>query len=246
MFELIYNLIKGKREYSLDICLKELKNINNELTKVFNEVMSSNIPYKKRILLREKTILLLKKQHDLLVDSGKLSKKELKEEYVINILDVALTLGLTIGSFVIIFFNILLVIPLLGVGMLQSQIKLKSLKGKIDDSGIKIDDYIKETNQLGIMFDNVSRRLSLDLSVKKNNDLSEELDDIDLANNLIVEYLNTGIIKEASDSVRMYVIKLLQSDLKIQECDFYKLLSLAKEKVLVESKEIGVTLKKEI
>ena len=246
MFELLFNLIKGKRRDSLEVCVEELKNINNELTKVFNEVMSNNISYNKRILLREKTILLLKKQHDLLVDSSKLGKKELREEVIINILDMAVALGLTFGGIIVIFFNILLVIPIFGLGILQSQIKLSSLKGKIDNSGGRIDDYIEETNQLGIMFDNVSRRLSLDISVNKSADLSKELEDIDLANDVIVEYINTGIIKDTNDKVRMYIIKILQSDLKSQECDFYKLLSLAKEKVVNETKEIGVALKKEI
>lgn len=92
--------------------------------------------------------------------------------------------------------------------------------------------------------DNIDRRLSLDIAINKETDGELTTKNIDLANDVILEYLETGSLKEIDNDTKIYVIKLLQSDLKTDEINIHELLRLAKDKVDKESKEKGIKLVK--
>ena len=92
--------------------------------------------------------------------------------------------------------------------------------------------------------DNIDRRLSLDIAINKETNGELATKNIDLANDIILEYLETGSLKEIDNDTKIYVIKLLQSDLKTDEINIHELLRLAKDKVDKESKEKGIKLVK--
>ena len=121
---------------------------------------------------------------------------------------------------------------------------MNSLKTKLDSSKDDLDQVVAKLDQVSRLMDNIDRRLSLDIAINKETDGELATKNIDLANDIILEYLESGSLKEIDNDTKIYVIKLLQSDLKTDEINIHELLRLAKDKVDKESKEKGIKLVK--
>ena len=91
-----------------------------------------------------------------------------------------------------------------------------------------IGEIIKLTDSLNILTSNITRRLSIenDLNVGKDKNITE----VDLANEIILKYLEDKELLDMSDNIKDCVIKLLQSDLKTNNSDIEELLDIAYEK----------------
>lgn len=240
--------MKEKLE-SIEIYCSSLEETEKKLTKIFNEVMSGNIPLKRKVELRKESLRisigLLKTLRECLA----LGKKELKRDKITNSLEVAITLLLTISSMVAFFFNPLISLVLIIFAMIKSLTKMNSLKNQIDSSKEVTKEVLAKFDQVSVLMDNIDRRLSLDIKINKDTDGEVATKQIDLANDVILEYLDTGNIKEVDNDIKLYIIKLLQSDLKDEENisqvgSLEELLKIAKDKVDRETKEQGIKLVK--
>lgn len=241
--------MKHKLE-SLEICLEKLNETEKELTKIFNEVMTGTLSLKQKTILRKKYITLNIRLFKMLKECIVLGSKEVKLENKINIIEMILLFIATIGSMIFAFFNPLFSITALILLMAIGLLKYDSLNKQVSSSRVKEMDFKEKMEQIFTIMDNIDRRLSLDIKVSKDTDGEVTTKQIDLANDAILEYLETGNIKEVDNEVKLYVIKILQSDLKNEEYNkeennMETLLRLAKEKVDKEELNKGVKLVKE-
>jgi len=77
---------------------------------------------------------------------------------------------------------------------------------------------------------NCSTRLSLDFDLTTSEYSNEDFLDIELASDIIINYINNKEIKVETEEVKTFIIKMLQQDLKSDSTDLIELLNLAREK----------------
>ena len=233
-----------KEVESLEIYAKSLVDTEKELTTIFNEVMSGNLSLKRKVELRKDALRISLNLFKVLRECLVMGKKELKKEKFTNGIDVFVAMGLTISALVAFVFNPLISLVLLAFAMIKCVTKMNSLKTKLDSSKDDLEQVVAKLDQVSRLMDNIDRRLSLDIAINKETNGELATKNIDLANDIILEYLETGNLKEIDNDTKIYVIKLLQSDLKTDEINIHELLRLAKDKVDKESKEKGIKLVK--
>lgn len=240
----------GDKTKSKDVSeeiLETLNSVDKELSEIFYELMGNNISLKKRMLLREKTLLLIRKVYESLSTGADKTEKELEDydlEYakskkISNISFIIRMIGLL---FLFIKPFISLTLQLIAIGMQHHAIKKMS-----DFNEPKVDlskAILEKGNALSILIGNCSRRLSLDVEVCSDKEDEELFNIMDDANNIITEYVKTNILPENIDEItKEILVKMLKKDLKVENDDFKYLLNEASKKIKEEELKENISKK---
>ena len=202
---------------------------DKDLSSIWNILSSdNNLSIKMRSIYRRKVLCILKKLSIKLTNANEKSKQELINTKKNAKRNLYFIIGLLIVTFIILCFNpVASLIPL----FISLNISLKLFKNASNDEisiTNNIGEIIKLTDSLNILTSNITRRLSIenDLNVGKDKNITE----VDLANEIILKYLEDKELLDMSDNIKDCVIKLLQSDLKTNNSDIEELLDIAYEK----------------
>lgn len=221
--------------------LEKFNEIEKELTPIFYELLNSNISLEKKSLLRKKTLLLLKKGYQAIIITEE-NKTNIKSDEKVKIdPEKLLNIGLLVrlGGALILFFApmVSFVIQIVGIGIEHYA------RSKNTDVDLYSEDLIKRANELTILYGNCIRRLGIEIENVYVEDNDKKIDNMDLANEVILEYINTGNYKETNKEVEELVIKILKYDLKNNSVDIKELLELAKIKIEKENLKEGINKK---
>lgn len=217
--------MKKERESSLD-AIDAFNEANSSLSGIWEELLSNkNLSPKMRSIYRRKVLFILKKLSIKLEEANKKSGKELHETKIKGKRNILIILILVLISFITLCFNQLFsLIPLLI--SLNVSFKMFSNASKREIEITKnIEEIIKLTDLVNILTSNITRRLSIEnsLEVGKDNNIKE----IDLANEIILKYLEDKVLLDMDETTKNNIIKLLQSDLKTDINDLEELLNMA-------------------
>lgn len=227
--------------------LETLNSVDKELSEIFYELMGNNISLKKRMLLREKTLLLIRKAYESLSMGADKTEKEL-EDYDIcyskykKISNISFAIRMIGLLFLFVKPFISLTLQLIAIFMQHHAIKKMN-----DFNEPKVDlskEVVEKGNSLSILIGNCSRRLSLDVEVysdKQDEDLFNKMDE---ANSIINEYVKTNILPENIDEItKEILVKMLKKDLKIESDDIKYLLDAARNKIKDEELKENISKK---
>ena len=217
-----------ERHSALDV-IDAFNEADKDLSSIWNILSSdNNLSIKMRSIYRRKVLCILKKLSIKLTNANEKSKQELINTKKNANRNLYFIIGLLIVTFNILCFNpVASLIPL----FISLNISLKLFKNASNDEITitnNIGKIIKLTDSLNILTSNITRRLSIenDLNVGKDKNITE----VDLANEIIIKYLEDKELLDMSDNIKDCVIKLLQSDLKTNNSDIEELLDIAHEK----------------
>ena len=217
-----------ERHSALDV-IDAFNEADKDLSSIWNILSSdNNLSIKMRSIYRRKVLCILKKLSIKLTNANEKSKQELINTKKNAKRNLYFIIGLLIVTFIILCFNpVASLIPL----FISLNISLKLFKNASNDEisiTNNIGEIIKLTDSLNILTSNITRRLSIenDLNVGKDKNITE----VDLANEIILKYLEDKELLDMSDNIKDCVIKLLQSDLKTNNSDIEELLDIAYEK----------------
>ena len=217
-----------ERHSALDV-IDAFNEADKDLSSIWNILSSdNNLSIKMRSIYRRKVLCILKKLSIKLTNANEKSKQELINTKKNAKRNLYFIIGLLIVTFIILCFNpVSSLIPL----FISLNISLKLFKNASNDEITitnNIGEIIKLTDSLNILTSNITRRLSIenDLNVGKDKNITE----VDLANEIIIKYLEDKELLDMSDNIKDCVIKLLQSDLKTNNSDIEELLDIAYEK----------------
>lgn len=217
-----------ERHSALDV-IDAFNEADKDLSSIWNILSSdNNLSIKMRSIYRRKVLCILKKLSIKLTNANEKSKQELINTKKNAKRNLYFIIGLLIVTFIILCFNpVASLIPL----FISLNISLKLFKNASNDEITitnNIGEIIKLTDSLNILTSNITRRLSIenDLNVGKDKNITE----VDLANEIIIKYLEDKELLDMSDNIKDCVIKLLQSDLKTNNSDIEELLDIAYEK----------------
>lgn len=217
-----------ERHSALDV-IDAFNEADKDLSSIWNILSSdNNLSIKMRSIYRRKVLCILKKLSIKLTNANEKSKQELINTKKNAKRNLYFIIGLLIVTFIILCFNpVASLIPL----FISLNISLKLFKNASNDEisiTNNIGEIIKLTDSLNILTSNITRRLSIenDLNVGKDKNIIE----VDLANEIIIKYLEDKELLDMSDNIKDCVIKLLQSDLKTNNSDIEELLDIAYEK----------------
>lgn len=220
--------IEEERHSALDV-IDAFNEADKDLSSIWNILSSdNNLSIKMRSIYRRKVLCILKKLSIKLTNANEKSKYELINTKKNAKRNLYFIIGLLIITFIILCFNpVASLIPL----FISLNISLKLFKNASNDEITitnNIGEIIKLTDSLNILTSNITRRLSIenDLNVGKDKNITE----VDLANEIIIKYLEDKELLDMSDNIKDCVIKLLQSDLKTNNSDIEELLDIAYEK----------------
>ena len=95
---------------------------------------------------------------------------------------------------------------------------------------------IKETKQLVSEINPITRKLNTlnDKETEQRKQEPAKVSKVELANNIIQEYFETGVLPEFDKNIKQTIISILKNDLDSDENDIEKLLEEAREKVSFE------------
>ena len=223
-------MIKSEEERHSALDVFDAFNVADiDLSSIWNILSSdNNLSIKMRSIYRRKVLCILKKLSIKLTNANEKSKQELINTKKNAKRNLYFIIGLLIVTFIILCFNpVASLIPL----FISLNISLKLFKNASNDEisiTNNIGEIIKLTDSLNILTSNITRRLSIenDLNVGKDKNITE----VDLANEIILKYLEDKELLDMSDNIKDCVIKLLQSDLKTNNSDIEELLDIAYEK----------------
>ena len=217
-----------ERHSALDV-IDAFNEADKDLSSIWNILSSNNnLSIKMRSIYRRKVLCILKKLSIKLTNANEKSKQELINTKKNAKRNLYFIIGLLIVTFIILCFNpVASLIPL----FISLNISLKLFKNASNDEisiTNNIGEIIKLTDSLNILTSNITRRLSIenDLNVGKDKNITE----VDLANEIILKYLEDKELLDMSDNIKDCVIKLLQSDLKTNNSNIEELLDIAYEK----------------
>ena len=217
-----------ERHSALDV-IDAFNEADKDLSSIWNILSSdNNLSIKMRSIYRRKVLCILKKLSIKLTNANEKSKQELINTKKNAKRNLYFIIGLLIVTFITLCFNpVASLIPL----FISLNISLKLFKNASNDEisiTNNIGEIIKLTDSLNILTSNITRRLSIenDLNVGKDKNITE----VDLANEIIIKYLEDKELLDMSDNIKDCVIKLLQSDLKTNNSDIEELLDIAYEK----------------
>ena len=217
-----------ERHSALDV-IDAFNEADKDLSSIWNILSSdNNLSIKMRSIYRRKVLCILKKLSIKLTNANEKSKQELINTKKNAKRNLYFIIGLLIVTFITLCFNpVASLIPL----FISLNISLKLFKNASNDEITitnNIGEIIKLTDSLNILTSNITRRLSIenDLNVGKDKNITE----VDLANEIIIKYLEDKELLDMSDNIKDCVIKLLQSDLKTNNSDIEELLDIAYEK----------------
>ena len=217
-----------ERHSALDV-IDAFNEADKDLSSIWNILSSdNNLSIKMRSIYRRKVLCILKKLSIKLTNANEKSKQELINTKKNAKRNLYFIIGLLIVTFITLCFNpVASLIPL----FISLNISLKLFKNASNDEITitnNIGEIIKLTDSLNILTSNITRRLSIenDLNVGKDKNIIE----VDLANEIIIKYLEDKELLDMSDNIKDCVIKLLQSDLKTNNSDIEELLDIAYEK----------------
>lgn len=236
-----------KKKDATEEILESLNSVDKELTEIFYELMDNNISLKKRMLLREKTLVLVRKVYDSLMVELDKTEQELEDyntEYdkskkIANISFVIRMIGLL---FLFIKPLLSLTLQLIAIGMHHHAIKKMSNFEEPKEDLAK--EIVNKANSLNILIGNCARRLSLDVEVCTDKEDEELFDRMDIANNIIQEYVKTNMLSENIDEItKEILVKMLKKDLKIESNDIKYLLDEASKKIKEETLKENISKK---
>lgn len=217
-----------ERHSALDV-IDAFNEADKDLSSIWNILSSdNNLSIKMRSIYRRKVLCILKKLSIKLTNANEKSKQELINTKKNAKRNLYFIIGLLIVTFITLCFNpVASLIPL----FISLNISLKLFKNASNDEITitnNIGEIIKLTDSLNILTSNITRRLSIenDLNVGKDKNITE----VDLANEIILKYLEDKELLDMSDNIKDCVIKLLQSDLKTNNSNIEELLDIAYEK----------------
>lgn len=217
-----------ERHSALDV-IDAFNEADKDLSSIWNILSSdNNLSIKMRSIYRRKVLCILKKLSIKLTNANEKSKQELINTKKNAKRNLYFIIGLIIVTFITLCFNpVASLIPL----FISLNISLKLFKNASNDEITitnNIGEIIKLTDSLNILTSNITRRLSIenDLNVGKDKNITE----VDLANEIIIKYLEDKELLDMSDNIKDCVIKLLQSDLKTNNSNIEELLDIAYEK----------------
>ena len=101
---------------------------------------------------------------------------------------------------------------------------------RLKEIEINYDKLIEKIQKVNIIMYNCSTRLSLDFDLTTSEYSNEDFLDIELASDIIINYINNKEIKVETEEVKTFIIKMLQQDLKSDSTDLIELLNLEREK----------------
>lgn len=217
-----------ERHSALDV-IDAFNEADKDLSSIWNILSSdNNLSIKMRSIYRRKVLCILKNLSIKLTNANEKSKQELINTKKNAKRNLYFIIGLLIVTFITLCFNpVASLIPL----FISLNISLKLFKNASNDEITitnNIGEIIKLTDSLNILTSNITRRLSIenDLNVGKDKNITE----VDLANEIIIKYLEDKELLDMSDNIKDCVIKLLQNDLKTNNSDIEELLDIAYEK----------------
>lgn len=226
-----------KKDVSEEI-LETLNSVDKELSEIFYELMGNNISLKKRMLLREKTLLLIRKAYDSLSVGADKTEKELKDydtEYAKSkkISNISFAIRMIGLLFLFIKPLVSLTLQLIAIGMQHHAIKIMS---NFEEPRVDLSkEVVAKGNSLSILIGNCARRLSLDVEVCSDKEDEELFDKMDIANNIIAEYVKSNTLPDEIDEItKEILVKMLKKDLKVESNDIKYLLDEASKKIKEE------------
>lgn len=227
--------MKKKEKVLIDDLVQKVKDINNELNKIFDIVCDeSEISVYKSSLLTAKLdalqLLLKEATDDLTSERARLFNLGFKIRTLELLLDTCTILMAFMNGFV-------------GFGFLVINILISVKLYKIFSSSIeetkKCDDTINSTEEFDIVFENCYRLLkghtNNEIISSKEELNNEDLRCIDLANEHIEIAMISGVVDNIPDDVRNQMVMMLQDDLQTSESNLTKLLEMANNKIIKEN-----------
>ena len=161
----------------------------------------------------------------------------LKENENINLKIIINLLGssfLTLVSFALIMTNIPLIISIL-IFLINFLIAYRF--AYLSDSFMKVSEKDKRNGKIALnelqrienILHNTKRNILKSREDKKESTYIKDLDLFNKAQEILNNYFDNNIILPMDSDTIIYLIKMLQSDLKTDECDLMKLLEMTKQ-----------------
>jgi len=216
--------------------LKELSEVENQISKIYYNIMSSNeiSVYKEQLLSTKLNLLAFKIES---ISNSIIYYKKLETKKIVK--KIILTILLEIISFVMIFISLAVSLIMQPIILLSA---VKIIGDYISNDEEKLNARIIERlTEIRNIANNCDTFMTAKIT-KREERLSEqrmklkaESLDVDLANEYLGNYINTGELPEISDNIKETLIKMLQEDLETEESDLEALLSLASDKFLMKN-----------
>jgi len=236
-----------KNIYS-EILLIKIDELYKKLNNIFDELMlNKNINLNRKTILRKDIIKISKKYKEYITNYTKISISEFNKEKRIDFIEIIIIIMLFILSFTIVFINPLVSLLVLMIPMIYSIKNIKNIPKQMSERKKITNIICKKTDEFLILLENCNVRLSLNISIEKNNENDNSYDfinNIDIANEVIIKYLYEGILEEIDELTKVIIIKILQSDLKTDSNNLIELLNLAKSTIEEQNLVKGESLKK--
>jgi len=236
-----------KNIYS-EILLIKIDELYKKLNNIFDELMlNKNINLNRKTILRKDIIKISKKYKEYITNYTKISISEFNKEKRRDFIEIIIIIMLFILSFTIVFINPLVSLLVLMIPMIYSIKNIKNIPKQMSERKKITNIICKKTDEFLILLENCNVRLSLNISIEKNNENDNSYDfinNIDIANEVIIKYLNEGILEEIDELTKVIIIKILQSDLKTDSNNLIELLNLAKSTIEEQNLVKGESLKK--
>jgi len=176
---------------------KTLEEIEKELIVIWDELLDNkNISVEKRSQYRKTIISLMDNLENVIKESTYectsdivSSRKNMKKYFILTQLVNLIAISL-------LFIN-----PYIGlIVMLINTFKSYKFKTNFieenDKKTEKYEEIAQKANELLILTGNCCRRLNLEFKIDEEHNKTNPKDEIQLANNIILEYIKTGTIKE--------------------------------------------------
>ena len=170
----------------------------------------------------------------------------LKENESINLKIIINLLGssfLTLVSFALIMLNIPLLISLL-IFLINFFLAYRfaylseSFMKVVDKDKINSKNALAELQKIENILQNTKRNILKSGKDKNESTFTKDLDLFNKAQEVLNNYLDNNIILPMDSNTIMYLIKMLQGDLKTDECDLMKLL------IIIKQNKNDITLKR--
>ena len=215
----------------LDDLYKELESVEKDLGECFTNIMNNEeLSYYKGVLLAFKVNLLQLKQYTIGLNINNIDLKLNEDKKKIIIMHIMMYL-----VSIITFFNFW---PL---GIFSFIYSYKTSK-KTQNNLASIQTMFNKSRELFDKCDRIAKNCQtfidkkLEVGAERFNEKINNKEVIDLepyyyAQNLIDLYVNFDKLIETNPEIEEIVVKMLQSDLETEECDFMTLLNMAKNKI---------------
>lgn len=240
----------GDKSKSKDVSeevLETLNSVDKELSEIFYELMGNNVSLKKRMLLREKTLLLIRKAYESLSMGADKTEKEIEDYDVCyskykKLSNISFAIRMIGLLFLFVKPFISLTLQLIAIFMQHHAVKNMS---KFNEPKVDLSkEVVEKGNSLSILIGNCSRRLSLDIEVYSDKEDEELFNKMDDANKIITEYVKTNVMPESIDEItKEILVKMLKKDLKIESDDIKHLLDAARNKIKEEELKENISKK---